>query len=77
MLVKLCSEKIKCVCCRKVIPLSKIFMLSKEIEIVDGLQEIAIRHICGYCHMYTTALRKTVAEDNIERVIQVLTQNIV
>ncbi len=75
MQVQQYNEKMRCICCKKVIPKSKIFMLSKEIEIIDGLQEVMIRHICGYCNMYVTALRQTISQDNLDKIVQVLSQH--
>lgn len=74
-ILKVTKEKLKCVCCRKTIPLSKVFMLSKQTVVIDGLKEMVIRYICEPCLSYTSTLHKTITEENIENIIQLL-QNI-
>ena len=55
------KQKMICVCCKKVIPKSKIFMISKETE--DG--EMVLKHMCSHCHKYAEAIKNqiTVSDD--------------
>lgn len=64
------KEKMKCACCRKSIPLSKVFMLFKEVEMIEGKEEITYKHFCGFCHMYISKIRETVIEEIRNRLLK-------
>jgi hypothetical protein len=49
MTLTIFEGKLKCACCNKIIPVSKVFMIEKA---VDGLQEVKINHLCLPCHNY-------------------------
>ena len=50
------KQKMICVCCKKVIPKSKIFMISKEIE---G-SEVVLKHMCSHCYKYVEAIKNQI-----------------
>ena len=52
MNVDITNVKLKCICCRKVIPKTKIFVIVVEIEIVNDVDVHVIKHMCGYCNNY-------------------------
>ncbi len=66
------KEKMKCVCCRKMIPMSKVFMLFKEIETINGQEECSYKHMCGFCHMYVTTVKESITLDLSNRLVQML-----
>ena len=53
------NVKLKCICCRKVIPKTKIFVIVVEIEIVNDVEDYVIKHMCGYCYSYVNKIVST------------------
>jgi len=49
MNVDIVKMKLKCICCKKIIPESKVFVIVKEDE--------EFKHMCGNCFIYVTNLR--------------------
>ena len=54
MSLKIFEGKLKCASCCKIIPTSKVFMLK---QVVNGLQEVGINHLCLPCHKYSSKIR--------------------
>ena len=59
MNVDITNVKLKCICCRKVIPKTKIFVIVVEIEIVSDVEDYTIKHMCGYCYSYVNKIVST------------------
>ena len=47
------KDRMICICCKRVIARSKIFMIVKHCEMIDGQVNIEFKPMCKPCHSYT------------------------
>ena len=66
MTVIISHNKLKCECCKKIIPNGRVLMLDKPI---GDLYEVKINHLCLPCHTYISNSRK---RDQIDAILRTM-----